>query len=46
MNASGSFAGANINILMMNKEDGSKAHGYDLSYGMGDFGVSASMNSR
>ena len=45
MNASGSFAGADINVLMMNKEDGSKAHAYDLSYGMGDFSVGASMNS-
>jgi len=45
INASGSFAGANVNILMMNAADGSKAHGYDLSYGMGDFSLSASMNS-
>ncbi|MBE50699.1 MAG: hypothetical protein CMP51_03300 [Flavobacteriales bacterium] len=48
VNASGSFAGADVNILMMSDDtDGAnaKAHGYDLGYTMGDFAVSASMNS-
>jgi len=44
INASGSFAGADVNVLMLNNGDLS-AHGYDLSYGMGDFSLSASMNS-
>jgi len=44
MNASTSVAGADVNILMMNEGDNS-AHGYDLSYSMGDFSLSASMNS-
>jgi len=43
MNVSGSFAGADVNILMMNDGDNS-AHGYDLSYAMGDFSLSVSMN--
>ena len=43
MNASGSFAGADVNILMMNDGDNS-AHGYDLSYSMGDLSISVSMN--
>ena len=45
MNASGNFAGANVNVLMMSDAAGNKAHGYDLSYSMGDFTASASMNS-
>jgi len=44
MNASGNFGGADVNILMMNDGD-NKAHGYDLSYGMNSFTISASMNS-
>ena len=44
MNASGNFGGADVNILMMNSGD-NKAHGYDLSYDMNNFSVSASMNS-
>jgi hypothetical protein len=44
MNASGNFGGADVNILMMNSGD-DKAHGYDLSYDMNNFSVSASMNS-
>jgi len=44
INASGSFAGADVNVLMLNNGDLS-AHGYDLSYGMGDFSLAASMNS-
>ena len=43
MNASGNFAGASVNILMMNNGDNS-AHGYDISYSMGDFSLSVSMN--
>lgn len=45
MNASGNFGGANVNVLMMNNADGESAHGYDLSYAMGDFTIGASMNS-
>ena len=44
MNASTSVAGADVNILMMNDGDNS-AHGYDISYSMGDFSLSVSMNS-
>jgi len=44
MNASGNFGGADINILMMNNGE-QKAHGYDLSYAMNNFTISASMNS-
>ncbi|MGY8989466.1 MAG: hypothetical protein ACKVJA_04340, partial [Flavobacteriales bacterium] len=44
MNASGNFGGADINILMMNSGE-QKAHGYDLSYAMNNFTISASMNS-
>ena len=44
MNASGNFGGADVNILMMNSGD-AKAHGYDLSYAMNNFTISASMNS-
>jgi len=44
MNASGNFGGADVNILMMNSGE-NKAHGYDLSYAMNNFTVSASMNS-
>jgi hypothetical protein len=44
MNASGNFGGADVNILMMNSGD-NKAHGYDLSYAMNNFTLSASMNS-
>ena len=44
MNLGGSFAGADVNILMMNQSDGSSAHGYDLSYTMGDFSLAVSMN--
>ena len=44
MNASGNFGGADVNILMMNSGD-LKAHGYDLSYAMNNFTISASMNS-
>ncbi|MBT6013915.1 MAG: hypothetical protein HOG85_03765, partial [Flavobacteriales bacterium] len=44
MNASTSLAGADVNILMMNEGDNS-AHGYDISYSMGDFSLSVSMNS-
>ena len=43
MNLGGSFAGADVNILMMNEGDNS-AHGYDLSYAMGDFSLAVSMN--
>lgn len=43
MNLGGSFAGADVNILMMNDGDNS-AHGYDLSYAMGDFSLAVSMN--
>ena len=43
MNVSGSFAGADVNILMLNDGDNS-AHGYDLSYTMGDFSLAVSMN--
>ena len=43
MNLGGSFAGADVNILMMNDGDDS-AHGYDLSYAMGDFSLAVSMN--
>ena len=46
VNASGNFAGADINILMMSDDNtGNQAHGYDLGYTMGDFSVAASMNS-
>jgi len=44
MNASGNFGGADVNILMMNEGD-NKAHGYDVSYAMNNFTVTASMNS-
>jgi hypothetical protein len=44
MNASGNFGGADFNVLMMANDD-AKAHGYDLSYDMNNFSVSASMNS-
>ncbi|MGY8987546.1 MAG: hypothetical protein ACKVG7_03205 [Flavobacteriales bacterium] len=44
MNASTSLAGAEVNILMMNDGDNS-AHGYDISYAMGDFSMSVSMNA-
>jgi hypothetical protein len=44
MNASGNFGGADVNILMMNDGD-NKAHGYDVSYAMNNFTVTASMNS-
>jgi len=43
MNLGGSFAGADVNILMLNDGDNS-AHGYDLSYAMGDFSLAVSMN--
>jgi hypothetical protein len=43
MNLGGSFAGADVNILMLNDGDNS-AHGYDLSYTMGDFSLAVSMN--
>ncbi|MAX68752.1 MAG: hypothetical protein CMP60_03560 [Flavobacteriales bacterium] len=43
MNLGGSFAGADVNILMINQGDES-AHGYDLSYSMGDFSLAVSMN--
>ena len=43
MNVGGSFAGADVNILMLNDGDNS-AHGYDLSYTMGDFSLAVSMN--
>ena len=45
MNASGNFGGADVNILMMSDSAGNKAHGYDLSYDMNNFSLSASMNS-
>ena len=45
MNASGNFGGADVNILMMNNATDQKAHGYDVSYNMGDFTFTASMNS-
>jgi hypothetical protein len=47
MNASGNFGGADVNILMMNGglDGNQKAHGYDLSYAMNNFTLSASMNS-
>jgi hypothetical protein len=44
MNASGNFGGADVNILMLNDGDNS-AHGYDLSYAMSNFTITASMNS-
>jgi hypothetical protein len=44
MNASGNFGGADVNILMMNNGD-NKAHGYDVSYAMNNFTLTASMNS-
>jgi hypothetical protein len=43
MNVGGSFAGADVNILMLNEGDNS-AHGYDLGYTMGDFSLAVSMN--
>ena len=39
------FGGAYVNILMMNNDLDEKAHGYDLSYDMNNFSLSASMNS-
>ena len=45
INASGSFAGADVNVLMLNNASDQSAHGYDLSYSMGDFSLAASMNS-
>ena len=45
MNASGNFGGADVNVLMMSDSAGNKAHGYDLSYDMNNFSLSASMNS-
>jgi hypothetical protein len=48
MNANGNFGGADFNVLMMtgsNINGDAKAHGYDLSYDMNNFSVSASMNS-
>ena len=44
LNIGGSFAGANINVLMMNNGDAA-ATGYDLNYAMGSFTLNASMNS-